>query len=157
MNDRMNYELTVNDEAMAVAAAPSSTLLEVLREDLRLTGAKRGCNQGVCGACTVWLDGRPVRSCLTLAANVGERKVTTVEGIAKDGILSSLQRCFIEHGATQCGFCTSGMVMSMEAFLKEHPEPTRDDVRKGLSGQLCRCTGYVKIIDAALAAAKVKA
>lgn len=151
-----SYVMTVNGEQVPVSAAPYATLLEVLRENLSLTGTKRGCNQGVCGACTVWLDRVPVRSCLTLAANVGERAVTTIEGIAPDGSLSALQRCFVEHGATQCGFCTSGMIMNLEAFLADHPAPTRDQVRDALSGQLCRCTGYVKIIEATLAAAQAK-
>lgn len=154
MNECMRYTLIVNGEAMAVEAAASSTLLEVLREALRLTGTKRGCNQGVCGACTVWLDGRPVRACLTLSANVGEREVRTIEGMAERGALTPLQRCFVEKGALQCGFCTSGMVMSLQAFLRDHPCPTREEVRSGLSGQLCRCTGYVKIIDAAIAASQ---
>jgi aerobic carbon-monoxide dehydrogenase small subunit len=154
MKTRLNYELVVNDESMDVRAGPLDTLLEVLREQLLLTGTKRGCNQGVCGACTVWLDGRPARSCLTIASNVGGRRVTTIEGIANAAGLSSLQRCFVEHGAMQCGFCTSGMIMNLEAFLLENPRPTRQEVQKALSGQLCRCTGYVKIIDATLAAAK---
>lgn len=157
MSNRMDYEMTVNGETLAVRAAVAATLLEVLREVLCLTGTKRGCNQGVCGACTVWLDGMPVRSCLTLAANVGEREVTTIEGMAPAGQLSPLQACFVEHGAMQCGFCTSGMVMCLEAFLKAHPAPKREEVREALSGQLCRCTGYVKIIDAALAAARSQA
>jgi aerobic-type carbon monoxide dehydrogenase small subunit (CoxS/CutS family) len=153
VRDLLSYELNVNDEAVQVSAASHATLLEVLRENLFLTGTKRGCNQGVCGACTIWLDHRPVRSCLTLAANVGQRAVTTIEGIAIGGTLSSLQRCFVEHGAAQCGFCTSGMIMNLEWFLRENPAPTRDEVREALSGQFCRCTGYMKIIDATLAAA----
>jgi aerobic carbon-monoxide dehydrogenase small subunit len=148
-----SFALSVNDERVQVTAAPYATLLEVLRDNLSLIGTKRGCNQGVCGACTIWLDRIPVRACLTLAANVGDRAVTTIEGISSRGSLSALQRCFLEHGATQCGFCTSGMIMNLEAFLAQHPTPTRDQVRAALSGQFCRCTGYAKIIDATLAAA----
>jgi len=156
MPSAATYVMTVNGEQVVVAAAPYATLLEVVRENLSLVGTKRGCNQGVCGACTVWLDRVPVRSCLTLGANVGERAVTTIEGIAAGGSLSTLQRCFVEHGAAQCGFCTSGMIMNLEAFLADNPTPRRDQVRDALSGQLCRCTGYVKIIDATLAAARAK-
>ena len=154
MPDVVDYELKVNNEPTEVTAPVGATLLEVLRERVLLTGTKRGCNQGVCGACTVWLDGQPVRACLTLAINVGERAVTTIEGIAEGGELSRLQRAFIDHGATQCGFCTPGIVMCLESFLKDNPRPSADEVRGALSGQLCRCTGYVKIVDAALAAAE---
>ena len=153
MAEPLVLALEVNGESTRVLAAPYATLLEVLREQLSLTGTKRGCNQGVCGACTVWLDGQPVRACLTLAANVGTRAITTIEGIAQRGVLSRLQHAFLEHGAAQCGFCTSGMLMNLEAYLREHPAPSRAELRAALSGQLCRCTGYSKIIDAALAAA----
>jgi len=155
MTDSLVFELSVNGEAVPVRARADATLLEVLRRDLDLTGAKRGCNQGVCGACTVLLDGRPVRGCLTLAANVGGRAVTTIEGIAVDGRLSRVQRAMVEQGAIQCGFCTPGIVLTLEALLRETPDPSAEELREGLSGNLCRCSGYVKIVAAAQAAAKV--
>lgn len=150
----MQFDLTVNGETVAVVAPGNATLLEVLREQLTLTGAKRGCNQGACGACTVLLDGKPVRGCLTLAANVGERAVTTIEGIGADGTLSAVQKAMVEKGAIQCGFCTPGMVLTIEALLRENPSPTAEDIRHGLSGNICRCSGYVTIVEAALEAAR---
>jgi aerobic carbon-monoxide dehydrogenase small subunit len=155
MREVLAYELNVNSEAMPVRADASATLLDVLRTELNLTGAKRGCNQGVCGACTVMLDGRPVRSCLTLAANVGERPVTTVEGLTPHGALSPIQQALLNSGAVQCGFCTPGMVVTMEALLRENPKPNAEAVREALSGNLCRCSGYVKIVEAAIRAAGV--
>jgi carbon-monoxide dehydrogenase small subunit len=155
MREVLAYELNVNSEAMPVRADASATLLEVLRTELNLTGSKRGCNQGVCGACTVMLDGRPVRSCLTLAANVGERLVTTVEGLTPHGALSPIQQALLNSGAVQCGFCTPGMVVTMEALLRENPKPNAEAVREALSGNLCRCSGYVKIVEAAIRAAGV--
>lgn len=157
MSTRISYPLLVNGQEHDVSAEPRATLLQVLRETLGLTGSKRGCNQGVCGACTVWMEGQPVRACLTLAANVGTRKITTVEGLRADGSLTPLQQCFVEHGALQCGFCTPGMIMSLEACLREHPKPDAGQVRDALSGHLCRCTGYVKIVEATLAAAATQA
>jgi aerobic-type carbon monoxide dehydrogenase small subunit (CoxS/CutS family) len=153
MREVLSYDVAVNGEPMAVRADAEATLLEVLRTELNLTGAKRGCNQGVCGACTVLLDGRPVRSCLTLAANVGERAVTTVEGLSPAGSLSPVQQAFLESGAVQCGFCTPGMVIAVEALLRDKPKPSADEVREALSGNLCRCSGYVKIVEAAMRAA----
>jgi carbon-monoxide dehydrogenase small subunit len=155
MREVLAYDLNVNGEATPVRADASATLLEVLRTELNLTGSKRGCNQGVCGACTVMLDGRPVRSCLTLAANVGEREVTTVEGLAPAGALSRVQQAFLDSGAVQCGFCTPGMVVAMESLLRENPKPDAEAVREALSGNLCRCSGYVKIVEAAMRAAGV--
>lgn len=155
MSDSLVFELSVNGEAVPVRARADATLLEILRRDLDLTGAKRGCNQGVCGACTVLLDGRPVRGCLTLAANVGGRAITTIEGVAVNGLLSRVQRAMVEQGAIQCGFCTPGMVLTLEALLRETPDPSAEELREGLSGNLCRCSGYVKIVAAAQAAAKV--
>ena len=155
MREVLAYDLTVNGEAMEVRADASTTLLEVLRTDLNLTGSKRGCNQGVCGACTVMLDGRPVRSCLTLAANVGERQVTTIEGLTPTGALSRVQQAFLDSGAVQCGFCTPGMVVAVESLLRENPKPDAEAVREALSGNLCRCSGYVKVVEAAMRAAGV--
>lgn len=154
MTEKIDFTIAVNGARHAVSVPSDATLLRLLREDLLLTGAKRGCNQGVCGACTVWIDGAPVRACLTLAANVGEREVTTIEGIGEQGRLTALQEAFVNHGAMQCGFCTPGMVMSLEAFLRDNPAPDRSALRASLSGQLCRCTGYSKILDAAMAVVK---
>jgi aerobic-type carbon monoxide dehydrogenase small subunit (CoxS/CutS family) len=155
MPEVLAYDLTVNGEAMPVRAEAGATLLEVLRTELNLTGSKRGCNQGVCGACTVLLDGRPVRSCLTLAANVGERPVVTVEGLTPHGALSPIQQALLDSGAVQCGFCAPGMVVAMDALLRETPKPDAEAVREALSGNLCRCSGYVKIVEAAMRAAGV--
>jgi len=131
------------------------TLLELLRDRLGLTGTKQGCAaSGNCGACTVLVDGKPVLSCLTLAWTVRGQNILTIEGLAKGTTLHPLQKAFIDHGAIQCGFCTPGMVLSAKALLDEKPSPTRDEVRAALAGNLCRCTGYVKIVDAVLAAAE---
>ena len=153
MRDTLEYEMTVNGEAHEVRARAETTLLEVLRTVCGLTGSKRGCDQGVCGACTVQLEGRPVRGCLTLAANVGTRRVTTVEGIAKGTALHPIQQALLDTGAIQCGFCTPGFVVTLDALLRDDPHPSADAVRHALSGNLCRCSGYVKIIEAALRAA----
>lgn len=150
MDEGLAYELRVNGEDMPVHAPVPMTLLEALRGPLGLTGAKRGCNQGVCGACTVLLDGVATRSCLTLAAAVGERAVTTIEGVGERGSLSRVQNAFLAGGALQCGFCTPGMVLTVEAFLRDNPKPSRDEIRHAISGNLCRCTGYTKIVEAAL-------
>ncbi len=155
MSDIHVHELNVNGEAHEVRFAATATLLDILRQQLGMTGAKRGCNQGVCGACTVLLDGAPVRSCLTLAANVGERQVMTVEGVQKDGMLSRVQQALLDSGAVQCGFCTPGIVIALEALLRERPMPDADEIRHALSGNLCRCSGYVKIVEAAVKAAGV--
>ena len=153
MSDVMTIDLQINGESCGVRTEPATTLLEVVRTELGLTGAKRGCNQGVCGACTVLLDGKPVRSCLTLAANVGERHVTTVEGLETEGTLSAIQQALIDSGAIQCGFCTPGIALTLEAFLRENPGPNEQQIRHALSGNLCRCSGYVKIVEAAVRAA----
>jgi carbon-monoxide dehydrogenase small subunit len=131
------------------------TLLELLRDRLGLTGTKQGCaGSGNCGACTVLVDGKPILSCLTLAASVKGQNILTIEGLSRGESLHPLQKAFIEHGAVQCGFCTPGMILAAKALLDENPKPTREEVRRGLAGNLCRCTGYVKIIDAVLAAAR---
>jgi carbon-monoxide dehydrogenase small subunit len=133
------------------------TLLELLRDRLGLTGTKQGCSgSGNCGACTVLVDGKPILSCLTLAASVKGQNILTIEGLNQGEVLHPLQKAFIEHGAVQCGFCSPGMILTAKALLDENPNPTRDEVRKGLAGNLCRCTGYVKIVDAVLAARSVK-
>ncbi len=126
------------------------TLLQVLREELELTGTKRGCDTGACGACTVLVDGKPTLSCLTLAVEMENRQIVTVEGLAEDGKLDPLQQAFVEQGAVQCGFCTPGMLMSAKALLNYNPHPIEEEVRRGLGGNLCRCTGYAKIVKAIL-------
>jgi carbon-monoxide dehydrogenase small subunit len=127
-------------------------LLDLLREDLNLTGTKRGCDLGTCGCCTVLIDGRPTLSCLTLARLADGHVITTIEGVTPPGELNAVQRAFVEHGATQCGFCTPGFVMTAVALLRDHPHPSRDEVIRAISGNLCRCTGYTKIVEAVLAA-----
>ena len=147
MNTRVHSVLTVNGECRDVLAPVEATLLEVLRSSLSLTGSKRGCNHGVCGACTVLLDGKLARSCLTLAADVGDRMVTTIEGIAGDAGFSVVQRALIDAGAIQCGFCTPGFVIALTALFARDPHPSREAIREALSGNLCRCSGYVKIVE----------
>ena len=149
----MPAALTVNREALSVCLAPPRTLLEVLREDLHLTGAKPGCNQGVCGACTVLCDGEPIRACLALAADMTDRAIVTIEGVANDAVLRRVAEAFAEGGAVQCGYCTPGMVIAASGLLRATARPSRDEVREGLSGNLCRCSGYVKIVDAVMLAA----
>lgn len=130
------------------------TLLEVLRENFGLVGTKRGCNEGECGACTVLLDGKAVTSCLVLAIEAQGKRVETVEGLSRDGELHPLQQAFIEHGSFQCGFCTSGMLMAAVGMLNENPKPTEEEVRRAIAGNLCRCTGYNKYVEAILDAAE---
>jgi aerobic-type carbon monoxide dehydrogenase small subunit (CoxS/CutS family) len=140
--------LTVNGEARDVIVAAHKTLLEVLREDLNLTGTKHGCELGECGTCTVLVDGVPVLSCLALPVELQGREIKTVEGMAENGHLHPLQQAFAELGAAQCGYCTPGILLTAEALLDDTPMPTRDEVREALAGNLCRCTGYTKILDA---------
>ncbi len=147
-------EITVNGQGTTVNHAKAKTLLQVLREDLGLIGTKEGCGEGECGACTVLLDGKAVLSCLVPAPYAHHANVTTVEGLGRDGRLSALQHAFVETGAVQCGFCTPGMLISGEALLRERPRPTRETIREALSGNLCRCTGYYKIVEAIEAAAR---
>ena len=149
-------KLTVNGIDNDVATESNKTLLWVLRHKLGLTGTKTACERGDCGLCTVLLDDTPVKSCLVLAVEANGHKITTIEGIAKDGVLSPIQRKFIEHGALQCGFCTPAAVLAGEALLKRNPSPTRDDVVEAIEGILCRCTGYRQIIGAILEASKMK-
>ena len=143
-------KLNVNSEEKEILTEVNKTLLEVLRENLGLTGTKRGCDLGTCGACTVLIDGKPYLSCLTLAVDVQKKKIVTIEGLAQEGNPHPLQRAFVEKGAIQCGFCTPGMILTAKAFLDEHPHPSEGEVKKVISGNLCRCTGYIKILEAIL-------
>ena len=146
--------LRVNGAVRTVNVPPNTTLAEILRGPLDLTGTKIGCDRGACSACTVWLDGVPVASCMMLAIDIGERSVTTIEGLAEGDKLHPVQTAFIEYDAVQCGFCTPGMVMSSAALLARNPDPTFDDVKAATSGHLCRCGTYPHVFAATLAAAK---
>lgn len=146
--------LTVNGVERQVAVLPRQTLLEVLRDELRLTGTKLGCGEGDCGACTVLLDGKPVNSCLVLALQTSGREVTTIEGLSQGEGLSPVQQAFVESGAVQCGFCSPGMILTATSLLRRNPHPTRAEVRAAISGNLCRCTGYQKIVDGTMLAAE---
>jgi carbon-monoxide dehydrogenase small subunit len=148
MSETRIIDLNVNNESREADVRPSDTLLDTLRDDFQLTGAKRGCNQGVCGACTVLIDGLAVRSCLSLSVNCTGRDIRTVEGLMRDGVLDPVQQAFVDAGAIQCGFCMSGMVLSAKALLNENPTPTIDEIRAAIAGNICRCSGYVKIVDA---------
>ncbi len=148
MTGMVDVTLTVNGEQRQLRVEPFETLLSSLRDRLGLTAAKRGCNQGICGACSVLIDGQPTRSCLSLTANCVDQEITTVEGLSAPLALSPLQAAMVRAGAIQCGFCTPGMVISLTALLAERPHPSRDDIRIAVSSNLCRCTGYQKIIDA---------
>jgi carbon-monoxide dehydrogenase small subunit len=150
----MNLALTINGQSRRVDAGLTDTLLSVLRDQLLLTAAKRGCNQGVCGACTVLIDGCPQRACLSLAANCEGAAITTLEGLQRDAGMARLQKAFTATGAVQCGFCTPGVLISAHALLSRNADPQTDDIRAGLSGNLCRCSGYRKIVDAVAAAAR---
>ncbi|MBS7652988.1 MAG: (2Fe-2S)-binding protein [Candidatus Bathyarchaeia archaeon] len=149
----MRVEFTLNGRKKSVDVEPNQLLLNLLRDELGLTGTKYGCGIGMCGACTVLLDGEPVLSCLTLAAEVDGKTVETIEGLGEGGSLDPLQEAFMETGAIQCGFCTPGFIMAAKALLKENPEPTEKEIREYLKGNLCRCTGYVNIVKAVKSAA----
>jgi len=151
--DQVRVTLHVNGSPRTVDLDCRSTLAEALRGPLALKGTKIACNRGACSACTVWLDGAPVCSCMLLAVDVGERRITTIEGLAEPGRLHPIQAAFVEHDAVQCGFCTPGMVMSCAALLRDQPRPTEADVRRAISGHLCRCGTYPHAIAATLAAA----
>ena len=146
-------ELKINGDTYEIACTPNMTLLEALRDKALLTGTKRGCDAGGCGACTIIRDGEAVLACLTLAVEAEGCDIRTIEGLAQDGKLSPVQEAFVEHGAIQCGFCSPGFIMSAAALLAEVPSPSREEIRRNLAGNLCRCTGYVKIIGAVEAAA----
>ena len=150
----MRVTLTINRRERELEVAPHQTLLDVLRDTLGIFDAKEGCGEGVCGACTVLLDGRPVSSCLVLAPMVQGRAILTVRGLEEDGELHPLQEAFVGHGAVQCGFCTPGMLLTAFAFVEGHPGADREAIRAALAGNLCRCTGYAKILDAVEAYAR---
>jgi len=152
---RKEIVLKVNGINYQVSIEPWRTLVEVLRETLGLTGTKKSCNEGECGACTVMMDGKPVSSCLVLAIDAQGKEILTIEGLSEGEKLHPIQEAFLKHGAIQCGFCTSGMVMSAKAFLDENPKPTVAEVRKAISGNLCRCTGYQHIVDSIMAASRM--
>ncbi len=148
-------QLKVNGEDYEVYAEPWKTLVEVLREELGLTGVMEGCNTGNCGSCTILVDGKAVKSCMVLARQAIGKDIVTIEGLARDGQLHPLQQAFIDHFAVQCGFCTPGMILTAKALLEENPRATEDEIRHSLHGNLCRCTGYVKIIEAIQAAQSI--
>jgi aerobic-type carbon monoxide dehydrogenase small subunit (CoxS/CutS family) len=139
---------TINGQRQEVAVDPSQTLLEFLRDDLKLKGTVEGCSVGVCGSCTVLIDGKPVSSCLTLASNIEDKKVTTIEGLSQNGDLDAVQQMFLKHQAFQCGFCTTGMIMAVKGLLKAHPHPSDEQTRDYLSGNLCRCGTYKEVLAA---------
>ena len=146
--------LKINGESYQLNVKPNVLLLDLIREEIGLTGTKKGCETGECGACTVLLEGRPVNSCLTLAVEANGKNVLTIEGLAKDGQLHPLQKAFIEEGAVQCGFCTPGMLLSAKALLDVNSNPKKEEIKKAIAGNLCRCTGYTKIIKAIISAAE---
>ncbi len=150
----MKLNFTLNNKAVEIDVDGSLRLIDILRDDLDLTGTKEGCSEGECGACTVIINGKTLNSCLVLGSQVQGKEVLTIEGLQSDGEYSIIQKEFIECGAIQCGFCTPGMVMSTKAILMDNPDPTLNEIKKGLEGNLCRCTGYNKIEDAVLEIAK---
>ena len=157
LGDTMGKQISrfmVNGEPYEIILEPHMTLIEVLRSQIGLTGTKYGCGTGSCGSCTVLVDGQPILSCLTLAATVRERNIITIEGLAEGNTLHPIQKAFIDLGAIQCGFCTPGMILATKALLEKNSSPTREEVLKALSGNLCRCGAYVKIVEAVLAAAE---
>ncbi len=154
MTERKEITLSVNGLPYALEVRVNRILLDVLRGDLGLTGTKEGCGMGVCGACTVLIDGKPVNACLTLAVEADGKEITTVEGLTRDGKLDPLQEAFVEEGAVQCGFCTPGMLITGKGLLAENPSPSESEVRKAIAGNLCRCTGYVRIVKAILKASQ---
>ena len=153
---RYVIQLMVNGDPRSLVVKANTLLVNVLRDQLNLTGTKKGCELGDCGSCTVLLDGKPVDSCLILAVEADDHEITTVEGVAQNGQLDTLQQAFVDHAATQCGFCTPGMILSAKALLTRNPHPTEQEVREAMAGNLCRCTGYVNIIKAVLSAAATR-
>ena len=154
MTDKRSIAVKVNGQTYEREVDTRMTLVDFLRHDLDLTGTHVGCEHGVCGACTVLVNGESVRSCLMLAVQANEQSIQTVEGLAVNGELNILQQCFQDHHSLQCGFCTSGMLMTLTEFLRDHPNPTQQEVQEVLSGNLCRCTGYLPIMSAAMDAAQ---
>ncbi len=152
---KQSLELTVNGEPRQLFVEPYYSLLDTLRDELRLTGTKKGCDEGDCGACTVFLNGKPVTSCMVLAHSAHDSEVTTIEGLSTLEELHPVQQAFSEHGGLQCGFCIPGLIMSGTSLLNENPDPTEEEVRFAIGGNLCRCTGYSKVVEAILAAAQV--
>ena len=150
---KQTIDLNVNGQTYEVETQPWRTLAEVLRDQLNLTGTKISCAEGHCGACTVIINGRAVNSCLMLIAEAQGKEILTIEGLSEDGELHPLQDAFVTHGAVQCGFCTPGLIMGAKSFLADNPDPSEEEIKKALSGHLCRCTGYVQIIEAVKAAA----
>jgi len=144
-----------NGRTYEIAIEPQMTLLEVIRDELDLTGTKCGCGVGECGACTVLVDGRPTLSCCTLAMSVKEKNITTIEGLADGADLHPVQKAFVKYGAVQCGYCAPGFILMTKALLDENPDPTEEEIKEALAGNLCRCTGYVKIVEAVLAASEM--
>lgn len=154
ITEGQRIKLKVNGEDYELLIPPNRTLLEALREDLALTGAKEGCQDGTCGSCTVLLDGKPVRSCLVLAVEAEGKEILTIEGLSKGEELHPIQEAFVNYGAVQCGFCTPGMILTAKALLDSNPDPSEEEIREAISGNLCRCTGYVKIVEAIAEAAR---
>jgi carbon-monoxide dehydrogenase small subunit len=148
MTEPVTIDLHINGEVVSLEVETKRTLLEVLRHDLLLTGAKRGCNQGVCGACSVLVDGNSVRSCLSLAVAMQGRDIVTIEGLSDGPRLDAMQQAFLDAGAIQCGFCMPGMIISAKGLLNRNPRPTREEIRHALGNNICRCSGYVKVVDA---------
>lgn len=147
-------DFTVNGEPYELAMEPNLLLIEILRDKLGLTGTKHSCGVGNCGACTVLVDGEPILACMTLAMSVRGKQILTIEGLATNGVMHPVQEAFVTHGAIQCGYCTPGMILTAKALVDRNPDPTEAEVRHALSGNICRCTGYVKIVEAVLAAAE---
>lgn len=148
MTESVTVDLRINGEVHSLQVETKRTLLEVLRQDLLLTGTKRGCNQGVCGACSILVDGNSIRSCLSLAVAMQGRDIVTIEGLSHGAQLDPVQQAFLDAGAIQCGFCMPGMIISAKALLDRNPRPSRDEIRHALGNNICRCSGYVKVIDA---------
>lgn len=149
-----NVKINVNGQVYEVRVESRKSLLDLLRNELGLTGTKKGCDSGDCGACTVLMNGKPVNSCLVLAVEANEKDILTIEGLTGGSEIHPLQKAFINHGAVQCGYCTPGMILSAKALLDENPNPTEEEVKKAIAGNLCRCTGYKKIIEAILTASR---
>jgi aerobic carbon-monoxide dehydrogenase small subunit len=148
MTESVAIDLRINGEVHSLQVETKRTLLEVLRHDLLLTGTKRGCNQGVCGACSILVDGNSIRSCLSLAVAMQGRDIVTIEGLSNGALLDRVQQAFLDAGAIQCGFCMPGMIISAKGLLNKNPRPSREEIRHALGNNICRCSGYVKVIDA---------